>query len=499
MRSEQENETRGSGGSAARGIDAGPTIVPPGDVSESAVSEMAERVESRAAHGEPKRTRWGVLRHRDFRNVWIAAFGSSVGSWMEMIGVQWAMATATLAPEWVNAGRPGAPIMAGYLAVAQMAPTLVFGLLGGVVADRVDRKKLLLLTQALLMGVAAVLTFAAFTDRLTPVLLLVMGAVNGLIIAFNIPAWQVLTPRLVPREELPAAVNLNGIQFNAARVLGPALGGVLMAQYGAGVLFAVNTLSFLGVLAAVWTTPPSPPPPRTGDGPMMQIKEAFVYTFTRKGPLLLITAISLFSLLGTPVLRMLPILVKEVYGLKEDAYGKLMAALGLGAVGVALLMPMIPKWYPRHHLIPLAMTGAGVCIALFAAAPTYTLALPIMVVVGGFWILSFNPAFAALQMLVEDRIRGRVLAVCNMVSFGAMPIGALLTGGISEQIAGRSDNGFGTQVGVGLLAVLMTLVGLVMLTFRTPEIDGIKPGEPGYEKKPGLIRGITAAGHRPRS
>jgi MFS family permease len=474
------------------GFSIGPTTVPPGDTSESQVSELAE--ESRP---DDRPSRLGVLRHRHFRNIWIAAFGSSIGSWMEITGVQWAMATTTLEPAWVAAGKPSAPIMAGYLAVAQMAPTLVFGLIGGVAADRVNRKNLLLFTQFLLMLVAVALCVATFTGHLTPWFLVVLGAINGVIMAFNIPAWQVLTPRLVPREELTAAVTLNGIQFNLARVIGPALGGLLMHQYGAGVLFAINALSFLGVLLAIFGTPRAPAPPRDGTNAWEQSKEAVLYVFTRRGPLVLIAAISLFSMLGTPMLRMLPILVHEVYHAQEDVYGWMLSALGVGAVGGGLLMRYIPRWYPKHHLIPLAITGAGVSITILSACESWKPAFGVMIVVGVFWLLSFNPAFAALQLLVEDRIRGRVMAICNMISFGAMPVGSLMAGGVSILASGSGDNAFGTQVGVGVLSLALTICGLVMLTWRTPEVDGIKPGEPGYAQRPGLLRGILADAHRP--
>ncbi len=475
------------------GFAIGPTTVPPGDLSESQVAEMAE--ESRP---DDKRSGLGVLRHRHFRNIWIAAFGSSIGSWMEITGVQWAMASTTLEKSWIDAHRPGATVMMSYLAVAQMAPTLFFGLLGGVVADRVNRKKLLFFTQFLLMLVALALCIATFTGHLTPWFLIVLGGINGVIMAFNIPAWQVLTPRLVPREELTAAVTLNGIQFNMARVIGPALGGLVMHTYGAGWLFAVNTLSFLGVLIAVAGTPDAPAPPRDGTNAWEQSKEAVIYAFTRKGPLVLIAAISLFSMLGTPMLRLLPIVVQKVYNAQEDVYGAMLSALGIGAVAGGVLMRFIPRWYPKHHLIPLALTGAGISIALFAACDSPRMAFPVMIVVGVFWLLSFNPAFAALQLLVEDRIRGRVMAICNMISFGAMPLGTMFAAGISVAAAGSGEDGFGTQVAIGVQAVILTLIGFVMLAWRTPEIDGIAPGDPHHAQRPGVLRGILADAHKPK-
>jgi MFS family permease len=109
---------------------------------------------------------------------------------------------------------------------------------------------------------------------------------------------------------------------------------------------------------------------------------------------------------------------------------------------------------------------------------------------------TFNSAFAALQLLVDDRMRGRVMAIVNVLSFGAMPVGTLIAGALGEAISGRKGDGFGTQLGLGALAIMLAVGGLVMLTWRTPEIDGLKPGDPGYERLPGLLRGITASAHR---
>lgn len=448
-------------------------------------------------------SRWGVLRHAHFRNVWGAAFVSSMGGWMEIVGVQWAMAQATLADGWVGAGKPGAPIMMGYLAVAQMAPTLLLGLYGGVLADTLNRKKLLLVSQWVMMLIAALLALASWRGQLTPGVLLVLGAAHGVAMAFSIPAWQVLTPRLVPRAELTSAITLNGLQFNLARALGPALAGLAMAQYGATVLFVINTLSFVAIILAVSFTPDAPAPPRTGESPWAQIREAFVYVLGHRGPLVLIIAITVYSMLATPLLRVLPIIVQEVYGEAADAYGKLLGAMGVGAVIGALTIRRVPGWYPKHHFIPLAITLCGLSLVGCAIAANFWQALVALVVCGIFWMWAFNAAFAALQLLLEDRLRGRVMAICNTISFGAMALGAMLAGGVGEVVATLTarpgevlNEGVGAVAGLGVVAVLLVVYGLCIMTWRTPEIDGLRPGDGGYDRKPGLLRGITARAHR---
>lgn len=439
----------------------------------------------------------GVLRHRAFRNVWLGAFGSSIGGWMEIVGVQWVMTVQTLSPEWVASGRPGATLMLGYLSAAQLGPTLALGLWGGLVADRVDRKRLLLVTQVVMMLIAAALLVASAAGRLTPAVMLVLSLLNGVAMAFNMPAWQVLTPRLVPREELTKAITLNGMQFNMARVIGPGLAGVLMAQFGATVLFAVNTLSFLGVLLAVSSTPPAPPPPREDVKAWSQIREALRFTFRQRGPLAIFTALVLFSALAAPLVRMLPVFVQEVYHAEERVYGLLLALMGAGAVVGGLSLKWLPPWYPKHHFIPLSVLGGGAMIAAFSVMDSVLGASVFIFLCGAFWLWAFNSCMAAMQLLVDDRMRGRVMAVCNTAVFGVMPLGAIAAGWISHIASGRADSGLGTQVGVGTLGAVLAAAGLVMLIWRTPEVDGLRPGDPGYERRPSLLAGITARAHRP--
>jgi MFS family permease len=416
---------------------------------------------------------------------------------MEIIGIQWVMTDLTTTPAWAKAGNPGATLMMAYLGAAQLGPTLVLGILGGLVADRVNRKKLLLVTQTILMVIAALLATAAHLGRLSPSLLLYFSLGNGITMAFNVPAWQVLTPRLVPRDELTRAITLNGVQFNLARVVGPALGGLLMGMYSPTVLFLVNTASFLGILIAVATTPDAPAPRYHGASARGNDKHSASIMFRRRGPFRVFIALVLFSALAAPLMRMLPLFVKQVYHAKEQTFGILLAVMGLGAVTGGIAMKWVPPWYPKHHFIPLSITLAGLCITAFAAAENAWAASAALFFAGIFWLWSFNSSISALQLLVEDRMRGRVMAVSNTAVFGAMPLGSLVAGWLSELVSGTADDALGTQVAVGTLAVLLTIAGVVMLIWRTPEVDGIEPGQPGFDRQPGLIAGITAAAHRP--
>ncbi len=431
----------------------------------------------------------GVLRHVHFRNVWFGAMGSSVGSWMESTGVRWIVGNTT-----------GSALALGYLTTAQMTPMLVLGMAGGLLADRVNRKSLLLYTQAVMMVIAACLAAASYFNYATPAVLILLSLLQGITMAFNIPAWQVLTPRLVPREELTEAIVLNGLQFNLARIAGPALAGLIMTfsqTNGATILFVVNTISFLGVLAAVAATPDAPAPRHDRSSMWRQTMAALSFVFHNRGPRAVFLGIVIFAMLGGPLLTMLPLFVTAVYHREAGTFGTLLSIVGAGAVAGIGLLRFLPRWYPKHHFIPLSILSSGVTIGLLCSTDSLPLACICLFFTGAFWLWTFNQSFAAMQLLVDDHMRGRVMAVCNTAAFGATPVGALLAGAIGEYVAGRADDGAGVQLGVGVMGVVLGFAGLAMLIWRTPEVDGVKPGDTGYERRASLFHGITALAHRP--
>jgi MFS family permease len=426
----------------------------------------------------------GVLRHPAFRRVWFGSMVSSIGTWMEGLGVQWLMAEQT-----------GSTLMLGALAAAQLGPMLVLGLLGGLAADRFDRRNLLLITQTTMMLIAVGLAVAAGLGLARPPVLLALGLANGIVMAFNTPAWQVLTPRLVPRDELHRAIAMQGMQFNLARVVGPALAGVLLAQTSAAVLFALNACSFVAVLAAVAATAPAPPPPGPPAPVARQLGEAFAFVFTRPGPRALFAMLLLLSALAAPLQRMLPLFVADVFRAGETGYGLLLGLFGAGAVLGGLTLGRWPRWYPRHHLIPLAMTLTGLCMTLFCTTSSLALAGLWICAAGLVWIWAFSSTMTALQLLVGDAMRGRVMAVVNMAMFGAMPVGSILAAVLGERLADAWP-GAAVQLGVGVMAAALAACGLVLLVFRTPEIDDLPPSSP---RRRNLWLGLTAGEHRPRA
>jgi MFS family permease len=442
-----------------------------------------------AMERRPRPWAWrGVMRHVAFRRVWLGAMGSSIGTWMEGVGVQWLMAEQT-----------SSTLMLGLLAAAQLGPMLILGLPAGLLVDWVDRRRMLMLTQAAMMAIAALLAIASFSGWATPPVLLGLGLVNGVALAFNAPAWQTLSPRLVPREDLPKAIALMGMQFNLARVAGPALAGVLMARWGAPLLFTINALSFVGVLLAVGMTAPAPPARGGRRAPWREVREAVTFVREHVGVRQVLLGLLLLSVLAAPLQRMLPLFVSEVYAAEEATYGLLLSAIGGGAVLGGLTLGRLPSWYPRHHIIPLALLISGALMTVFCAATQPEWGAPCLLVSGFFWIWAFSSMITSVQLLTPDVMRGRVLALFNMAMFGAMPVGSVLSALLGDWLAARLGGGPGlaVQLGVGLFTLALAIAGVVMLVWRTPEIDDLKPGDRGHQRRPGLWAGITAAGHRP--
>lgn len=448
----------------------------------------------------PATSRWGVLRHAHFRIFWFASFGSFLGSWFEFVGTQWIVGEAT-----------GSTLWASYLAAAQLLPTLFLGLLGGIVADRVNRKKLLFVTQLAMMLIAIAFAVVVFLGWAEPWVLVVLSLGQGIAIAFNNPAWQVMTPRLVPREDLQAAITLTGIAFNIARALGPAIAGIVMWLAGPQWLFALNALSFIGILFAVLKTPDAPAPSHysTLFSPRIlwdDTREALRYVFAHRGLRSALIACVIFAMLATPVLRFLALFVTEVYHEDEKVFGVLTGVMGVGAVAGGFLMKAVPAWYPKHHLIPVSATLGGIWILLFSITDNVWAAGFHMFFVGLFWMWTFNACMSALQLLVTDNLRGRVMAVCNVAALGLMPLGNFIASGAGESLSALVrhrwpsywDPGTSTQIGVAFVSIVLIFAGIAMVIWRTPEIDGLCPGDPGYDRRPGFWRGVLASTHRPR-
>ncbi len=462
----------------------------------------------------------GVLRHKHYRRVLFAQVFSNIGTWTEMFAIQMFVAQKT-----------GRLDDQGTLAVCQLLPICFLGIFGGLAADRVNRRTLLVVSQVLAgvvaVGVAIVVSMQ-FENARSPIYwLFVLGVLNGCVMAFNFPAWQVLTPRLVPREDLGKAITVNGIQFNAARIAGPAIAGLVLARWGAPPLLWFNAATFMVMAGVVLTTPDAPAPPQREGGVLARILEAWSFLMHNRGPRAVFLAQFTLCMLAAPMVRMLSNYVISVYGLDanaieaakksvatpgveisqemakhlaaEAAGGWILAMQGVGAVTGGLCLRFVPAWYPKHHFIPLSVAGLGLSITAFGLTRTVWTGYIAMAVCGWFWMWAFNQSWAALQVLTPDRLRGLVMSVTNVAVFGAMALGGFIAGFGGEALKTRGilSEGQATQASILMLSVPLACAGVFMMLYRTPEVDQMPrlPADPRVARS--LFHAITAKEHWP--
>ena len=396
----------------------------------------------------PGASMWSPLRRAIFRSLWIAAIASNVGTWMQSVGAAWLMTELT-----------PSPLLVALMQTATSLPVFLVGLPAGTLADVVDRRKLLLVTQAgmLLAALAlGLLTLAGLTSAWT---LLAFTFLLGLGAALIGPAWQAILPDLVEREELLAAVALNATGFNVARAVGPALGGFVVAAAGPAAVFLLNAASFLGVLWAIYrwrdarALSDAPPEDMLG-------ATAAGLRYVRHAPALqaVLVRIGVFMLGASALWALLPVMARHELGLDATGYGIVLGSLGLGAVVGALLLPRLTRALPIDRLTAAAtLVFAGTTLAL-----AYLRVVPLLVVcmaAGGVaWMAMMSGLTVAATTAAPGWVRARALGIYLFVFQGMLAAGSFAWGALAEQV------GNGPALAVAALA----LAGGLAATVRWP-------------------------------
>ncbi len=383
-----------------------------------------------------------AFRHRDFTIFWLGALASNTGSWVQNLAVPYVLYQVTHSAFWV-----------GLATFTQFVPVMLLGPLAGSIADRHDRRKVLLVTQSL-MAVAALALWLAWSRGVrSPIAILGLVAVAGVFAGINIPSWQSFVNDLVPREDLLSAVTLNSLQFNAARALGPGIAGILLASLGPSWAFFLNGVSFLAVLVALALVRNRQVALETAltGGFLRQFRRAMRYTRTQPGITVGVVVAVLVGALGNPVFQFTVVFAGEVYHVGPLGLSLLNVALGLGAV---LAAPLVSGWnVTRAALVRWGLLAYGGAIVAFAVAPVYALGLVSLVVVGGGFLVVISSTNTSVQVIVADHMRGRVMALRIMAFTGAYPIGALIQGALSDRIGARQ-----TVAGAGAILVAVALL-----------------------------------------
>jgi MFS family permease len=393
-----------------------------------------------------RRTFASLRHHRNYRLFFAGQLTSVAGTWMQNIALAWVV--VQLAPH-------SRGLAVALLTVCRFGPFTVFGLFAGVVTDRFDNRRTVIATQAVQMVLSAVLAAATLFGTVQLWEVYVIAALTGTAIVFDAPSRQNLTYQMVGRDELPNAVALNSSLFNTARIVGPALAGVLIAAAGAGWCFAINAVSFLAVLAALLAmrvTELYPLVDRRRPTIWRGTREGLGYVLRTRKLLVIISMMVVFASICFNFNILLPLLAKDTLSAGPQTFGVISAAFGAGALIGALSAATLAN--ARWRTMLLGAGGFGICELLIAPVHGTTSAALLLFVTGLFFTSYTANSNAAVQLTSPDYIRGRVLGLYYYAWNGLAPVGALIVGWLCDR--GGTELAF--AVG-GASAVVMTVLG----------------------------------------
>jgi MFS family permease len=364
-----------------------------------------------------------ALRNPNFRLFWSGNFLSNIGTWMQNVAQGWLVLSLTGSAFWL-----------GVVGFAGSIPFLIFTLFGGVVADRVNKRRLLLVTQSVMMLLAFALAALSWLKIITVWEVVLLSFLNGMAMAMNAPSYQALVPRLVPREDLTNAIALNSAQFNMSRILGPTLGGYAMALVGVAGNFFLNGISFLAVLWALTRIKYPEPEPSHYPGLFLSLREGFAYVRGNPQMRVLVWMTGWASFLGIPFITFIPYFARMRLHAGEAGLGWLMAASGFGAVLGAVTVAARGTLRHRGRVVTVAGVVFFSAIVAFCYSQTFILSQCLLLFEGYSAILMISSFNVAIQHLASDPMRGRVMSIYATCFLGLPPLGSLLAGELSRHI-----------------------------------------------------------------
>ncbi len=365
-----------------------------------------------------------ALRNRNFRLFWTGNFLSNIGTWMQNVAQGWLVVTLTNSSFWL-----------GVVGFAGSIPFLIFTLFGGVVADRVNKRRLLVVTQTAMMVLAFLLAGLTYFKMIGVWSVAAIAFANGVAMAMNAPSYQALVPKLVPREDLTNAIALNSAQFNMSRILGPTLGGYAMLLLGIAGNFFLNGLSFVAVLWALVKMRFPEEQPVRHESVLRSLRSGFVYLNSHPQMRVLMAMTAVVSFLAMPFITFIPYFAKIQLNAGETGLGWLLACSGTGSVLGALTIAVLGNI--RRRGIVLTVTGVVFFVAIAAFSESHRLALSaVLAFIEGFnGILMISCFNVSLQHLSSDAMRGRIMSIYATSFLGLPPLGSLMAGELSRHMA----------------------------------------------------------------
>jgi MFS family permease len=382
------------------------------------------------------------LRHRSFALLWAGAFTSNVGTWMETVGVGILVTTTTNRAGWT-----------GLVAAAAFVPSAFLGPVGGALADRLPRRRVLLTTTTVQTVLAATLTLLAATDTAQPGVVALIVFAAGCAMALGFPAYMALLPDLVPRDDLPGAMALSSAQWNLGRVIGPALAGVVIGFGGYEWAFGINALSFLAVIAVVVSLRLPPPVPVQEASILASIRAGARFASKDPGLRAVIAYMALNSFLAAPFIALVPAVALKVFDNGDFGTALLVTAQGIGAVAMGLsLGPLFARFGGRRVLLGV-LFGLPIALVAYAAAPNLAVGVVTIFVVGFLYLGALSSFTTIAQLRAPTELRGRVLSLLMVLLGTLYPLGSVVQGAIADRVGLRATTAAaGLVMGAALLA-----------------------------------------------
>ncbi|MFN9299214.1 MAG: MFS transporter [Acidobacteriota bacterium] len=371
-----------------------------------------------------KRQIFKAFEYAEFRRMWLGACTSSIGTWMQNLAQSWLVYELTKSAWYL-----------GLDAFLGQIPIFLFSMLGGVVADRKDRRKILVVSQLVQMTCAILLACLVGFGAVAVWHVLLLSFVVGTAQAFGGPAYQAMIPSLVQKEDLQNAIAMNSIQFNVARVIGPTIGGVTLSTFGATWCFGLNALSFVAVIFTLLSVAPRPPA-NLGKEPVlesMKVGLRFMRDHSVMGGLVVLAF--LMTLLGLPIMTFLPVFAERVFHLGKEAYSEMLVISGLGSVAGGIIVAATTHVPHKGRLALGSLLALGLFITGFAMSSNFYIACLMLFLGGAALIACFGLVSSLVQTQTQDSMRGRVMSIYNVAFRGGMPFGAFASGKLIESFS----------------------------------------------------------------
>lgn len=385
--------------------------------------------------------------YRDFRLMWIGACTSSIGTWMQIVAQGWLIYRLSHSSFLLGLDQ----FLAGL-------PIFLFTLIGGVVADRVERRKILLISQYIQMASAGVLTLLVATGLVHVWQILCLSFVSGFAQAFGGPAYQALIPTLVDREDMPNAIALNSIQFNLAVTVGPALAGITLARLGEKWCFGLNALSFLAPVVSLSIITARFLPEKSTQSMYKSLEQGIHFIWKSASMVALIVLAFCMTFLSMPMRTYMPVFVKDIFHRGPETYGNLLSLMGVGSICGSLGVASLGNISKKGLFALSGLVVLGICIAGFSLSKFLPFSYTMLVLVGASMMAVFATVTSLVQLITTNDMRGRVMSVYNFAFRGGMPMGNLATGWLVPR--------FTAPLILSLNGFLLVLVAMYFLLFQ---------------------------------